>query len=394
MGFPLDASYSLSRRALLRAGLAGALTLSPLEILAKNLFAGEKNVKTITLDDAPEHLWKWSREVYYWEKLESGYVRCLTCPNTCLLPPDARSRCRSHVNKGGTLYTLVYGNPCAVHIDPIEKKPLYHFLPETTAFSVAATGCSFHCLNCQNWEISQVKPEQVRFVEMFPAAVIRNAREAGCRSIAYTYAEATTFFEYMIDTCRAAREAGVRNVWVTNGYINEKPLRELCGCLDGANVDVKSFSESTYASLNAGRLAPVLRTLEILKDRGVWFEMTALIVPTYTDDPDMVKKMCHWILEHLGPDHPLHFSRFFPRYKLTHLAPTPVSFLEESRRTAMSMGLHYVYVGNVPPGESSNTYCPGCKTLLIERVGYTITKNRITKGTCPDCGEKIAGLWS
>lgn len=382
-----------TRRDFIKTGVAGFCMLTPADLFAKGLFNLQKNEKKIINDDAPKELWKWSKEVYYKAGMDNRYVRCLTCPNMCVLPPDARSRCRSHVNKGGRLYTLVYGNPCAVHIDPIEKKPLYHFLPSSDTFSIATTGCSFHCLNCQNWEISQARPEDVRFYDLFPEAVIQKVLQTECQSIAYTYSEATTFYEYMLDTSRLARENSIKNVWITNGYINEAPLSEFSKTLDAANVDVKSFSESTYASLNAGRLKPVLRTLKILKDKGVWFELTALIVPTYTDDMEMVKKMCHWILENLGVDYPLHFSRFHPQYKLTHLPPTPIAFLERARKMAMEMGINYVYVGNIPSAESNHTYCPSCKRKIVERRGYAIGNVDITKGKCSYCNELIAGVW-
>ncbi|MBW2636895.1 MAG: AmmeMemoRadiSam system radical SAM enzyme [Deltaproteobacteria bacterium] len=375
----LGFSYPLTRREVIRAGLACACILSPVDLFAKNLLTGEKNIKKIIPNDAPEELWKWSKEVYFGRALKNGSVQCLTCPNRCILPPNARSRCKSHVNIAGKLYTLVYGNPCAIHIDPVEKKPLYHFLPATSAFSIATTGCSFHCLNCQNWEISQVRPEEVRFHDMFPPAVVESAATRNCRSIAYTYSEATTFYEYMIDTSRIANERGIRNIWVTNGYINETPLLELTKSIDAANVDIKSFSEDLYSRLNAGRLKPVLNTL---------------IVPTYADDMEMIKRMCHWIVENLGPDYPLHFSRFFPLYKLTHLPPTPISFLEEARAEAMKTGLHYVYVGNIPPSDSSNTYCPSCGKKIVDRRGYRINEIKIGDGKCLYCNHTIAGVWS
>lgn len=381
-----------TRRELIKRGIICTLSLSSTDVFAKWLLPSEKNEKRITRNDAPDKLWKWSKEVYF--KVERGKnVQCLTCPNQCFLEPNARSKCQSHVNKDGKLYTLVYGNPCAVHIDPIEKKPLYHFIPSSRSFSIATTGCSFRCLNCQNWEISQVKPEDVKFVEMFPDAVVENARKNGCRSIAYTYSEATTFYEYMLDTSRLARGAGIKNVWVSNGYINKPPLLKLCKTLDGANIDIKNFSEDIYSRLNAGRLKPVLRTVTILKEKGVWFEITALIVPTYTDNIEMIKRMCEWILENLGPDYPLHFSRFFPRYKLTHLPPTSIPFLEKARETAMKMGIHYVYVGNIPQADSNHTYCPSCKKKIIERLGYLIAENRVVDGRCAFCRQTIAGVW-
>jgi len=198
----------------------------------------------------------------------------------------------------------------------------------------------------------------------------------------------------MVDTSRLAREKGIKNVWVTNGYMNEPPLMELCKSLDAANVDIKSFSEDIYSRLNAGRLKPVLRTLNVLKEKNVWFEMTALIVPTYTDNMEMVKRMCNWILETLGPDYPLHFSRFHPQYKLTHLPSTPVTFLESARKTAMEMGIHYVYVGNIPHAESNHTYCPSCKRKIIDRAGYRITEINIKNGKCSFCREPVGGVWN
>jgi len=382
----------LTRRELIKMGIVGALSMSSADVFAWWFYPSEKNEKRITQNDAPEKLWKWSKEVYCQVDLGRS-VQCLTCPNQCILEPNARSRCKSHVNKNGKLYTLVYGNPCAAHIDPVEKKPLYHFLPSSRVFSIATTGCNFHCLNCQNWEISQARPEDVRFTEMFPAAVVENARKTGCRSVAYTYSEATTFYEYMLDTSRLAREEGVKNIWVSNGYINRPPLIELCKTLDGANIDIKCFSEDICRRLNAGRLKPALNTLEILKEKGVWFEITALIVPTYTDNMEMIKRMCGWILENLGDDYPLHFSRFHPRYKLTHLPPTSISFLESARATAMERGIHYVYVGNVPQADSNHTYCPSCKRKIAGRQGYLITEMRIRNGRCSFCRQPIAGVW-
>ena len=345
-------------------------------------------------NDAPASLWKWSREVDFYHPLPNGDVACGICPNNCVLSENDRSICRSRVNKGGKLYTLAYGNPCAVNLDPIEKKPLFHFHPRSQALSIAATGCNFRCLNCQNWQISQVKPEAVRHYDLFPMAVVQKAIENQAASIAYTYSEPTTYFEYMLDTATIARKEGIYNLWVSNGFINPKPLQALCRVLDAANVNLKSFSDAVYRKLNGGRLKPVLETFKTMHDQGVHFEMTTLVVPGYVDDPEMIKSMCEWILENLGPNHPLHFLRFFPRYKLDRLPPTPVAKLTEFRNLAMKQGIRYVYVGNVPGHEGNHTYCHNCGRLLIKRTGYHIPAYNLTDDVCKFCNTKIPGIWS
>jgi pyruvate formate lyase activating enzyme len=345
--------------------------------------------------DAPAKLWKWCHEGFLYKKLENQKVVCGICPNRCVLAPGDRSVCRSKVNLDGKLYSLAYGNPCAVNTDPIEKKPLFHFKPRSKAFSLATTGCNFRCLNCQNWEISQAKPEEVAPYsrELFPADVIAAAQQSGAHSIAYTYSEPITFFEYMIDTARLAREAGLDNLWVSNAYINKNPLLALCKVLDGATLNIKSFDDRIYRKLNGGRLNPVLNTFKTLHEQGIHFELINLVVPGYTDNEDMVKSMCEWILENIGPDHPLHFLRFFPQYKLDRLAPTPVSTLTRYRELAMRQGIHYVYVGNVARHEGTNTYCHHCKKLLIERRGYFIPTNNLAGNHCKFCNTRIPGVW-
>ena len=344
--------------------------------------------------DAPKKLWKWSREGFFYTKLDNKVVMCGICPNRCLLSPGDRSVCRSRVNMDGTLYSLTYGNPCSMNVDPIEKKPLYHFKPRSKSFSIATTGCNFRCLNCQNWEISQAKPHEVRHHELFPADVIKTAQRTECESIAYTYSEATTFFEYMIDTAQLARDNKISNLWISNGYINQKPLLKLCSVLDAANVNLKSFSDAIYRKLNGGRLQPVLNTFKTLHQQGVHFEMTNLVVPGYADDTEMVKRMCRWILTNLGPDYPLHFLRFFPRYKLDRLPSTPISTLVRFRKLAMAEGIHYVYVGNASYPEGNNTYCHNCKKLLIERIGYFIPTYNLDGNRCKYCRTVIPGRWT
>ncbi len=343
--------------------------------------------------DAPETIWKWSCEGRYYTKILDDKTVCQLCPNKCVLSPGDRSICRVRVNSKGKLYSLVYGNPCAVNVDPIEKKPLYHYKPGTTAFSIATTGCNFRCLNCQNWEISQAKPHEVRHVELFPKQVVQEALGSRSLSIAYTYSEATVFYEYMMDTARLAKESGLSNLWISNGYINPEPLRELCEVLGAANVNLKAFSDEIYKKLNGGLLEPVLNTFKTLHDHNVHFEMTNLVVPGYVDDDDMVKRMCGWILENLGPDYPLHFSRFTPKYKLDRLPPTPVSTITRFRNLAMKEGIHYVYVGNISNHEGNHTFCHGCGKLLIERKGFFINKDGLEGDHCRYCKTKIPGVW-
>ncbi len=344
-------------------------------------------------NDAPKTLWKWSREGFLYDKLDDGKVACGICPHRCILAPGDRSVCRSKVNINGKLYSLAYGNPCAVNNDPVEKKPLFHFRPRSMVFSLAATGCNFRCLNCQNWEISQAKPHEVRHHELFPAEAVETAQRLGSESIAYTYSEAVTFFEYMIDIARQAKEKGLHNLWISNGYINRKPLLELCKVLDGANINLKSYSDDIYRKLNGGRLQPVLNTLKTLHEQKIHLEVTTLVVPGYIDDEEMIKQMCGWILDNIGPDYPLHFLRFFPKYKLDRLPPTPVSTLTRFRELAIKEGIRYVYVGNVPNHEGNHTYCHNCSKLLIEREGYFLPTYNLTGNKCKFCGAKIPGVW-
>jgi len=341
----------------------------------------------------PDELWKWSKEALFYERTAAG-LKCLKCPNGCVLDVDQTGRCRNRVNYKGKMYSIAYGNPCAVHIDPIEKKPFFHFLPSTRAFSIAAAGCNLACLNCQNWEISQVSPKETENYDLMPARVVDECARSGCESIAYTYGEPTTFYEYAYDTAELARQRGIRNVWKSNGYINEEPLRKLCRVIDAANIDLKSFEDDIYVRLNGGRLAPVLRTLKVFKEEGVWLEITNLVIPSWTDDLEMIKKMCEWLANNGLQDCPLHFSRFNPLYKLNQLPLTPISTLEKARAIAVKAGLRYVYIGNVPAHWGENTYCHKCGKLIIERRGFTILANHLTGGKCGYCGELIPGVWS
>ena len=335
---------------------------------------------------------KWMREALYYRKVEGG-VRCDKCPHGCVLGNHESGICRNRVNEEGKLYTIAYGNPCAVHVDPIEKKPLFHFLPATQAYSVAVAGCNLRCLNCQNWQISQFSPRETVNEDMPPAAVVENCLQNRCDSIAYTYSEPNTFYEYALDTAALARARGIRNVWKSSGYINEEPLRNLCRYLDAANIDLKGFDGAVYRKLNGAELEPVLRTLKIFREEGVWLEITNLVVPTWTDKPETIRRMCDWLQSNGLGDCPLHFDRFMPLYKLNQLPSTPVSVLENAYDIAKSAGIRYVYIGNVPGHRCENTFCHACGRRVIERKGFSILANHLNGNSCSFCGTTIPGVW-
>lgn len=329
----------------------------------------------------------------YFIPLENQKIQCQLCPRNCIVTNGYRGFCGVRENRGGKYYTLVFGNPCAAHLDPIEKKPFYHFLPASTSFSIATAGCNFRCKFCQNWEISQARPEETYNLDLPPERVVELAKKVHAHSIAYTYVEPTIFFEYMLATAKLAKQEGLRNVCHSNGFINQAPLRELCEVLDGANIDLKSFSEEFYGEMSQGKLAPVLETLKFIKKQGVHLEITNLVIPTKNDDIYLIRDMGDWIKRELGAETPVHFSRFYPLYKLRNLPPTPVSTLERSRKVAMETGLQFVYIGNVPGHEGEKTYCPHCHELLIDRQGYTVGQINLNKGKCKYCGKPIPGIW-
>jgi pyruvate formate lyase activating enzyme len=332
------------------------------------------------------------KEAYFYKQLTKETVQCKTCPHQCIILPGNRGKCRAKINIGGKLFSISYGNPCVVHVDPVEKKPLLHFYPGSRAFSLAVAGCNFRCLNCQNWEISQTSPDKTRNYNLPPEEAVLKASQYGCGSIAYTYTEATTFYEYMFDISLKAREKGIKNIWVSAAYINQGALNKLCDVIDAASVNLKSFSDKIYQDLNGGHLEPVLETFKTLHRRGIWMEIINLVIPTYTDDMEMIKRMCGWIVDNLGPEYPLHFSRFFPQYKLVHLPPTPVEVLEQAKEIALRQGLHYVYIGNVPGG-CDETVCPNCKRTVIQRRGYRVIDMQVVNGKCKFCGTSISGRW-
>jgi pyruvate formate lyase activating enzyme len=342
---------------------------------------------------APKTLWSASaaKTALFWHPMGDA-IACELCPHGCILKEGKTGKCRTRQNIGGSLVTHAYSNPCALHVDPIEKKPFYHFLPATRAYSLAIAGCNLRCLNCQNYTISQRSPDETDTRYLPPEKVVGEAIAEGCSSIAYTYSEPTVWFEYMFDTAKNARGAGLKNVMVTSGFINEAPLRELSKYMDAVTLDVKSFSNDIYQKLNAGKLEPVLHSLEVAKKCGIWVEVSTLVVPGWTDDPGMIRKFCAWIKVNLGPGTPLHFLRFFPMYKLSNLYPTPTETLLSAQKIAREEGLSFVYVGNVAEADS-NTYCPSCKKPVIVRDGYLIKKVEIKKGLCSYCKTKINGVW-
>jgi pyruvate formate lyase activating enzyme len=322
----------------------------------------------------------------------AGTVQCELCPTECVLENYQVGGCRTRINKDGVLYSLVYGKPCAVAVDPIEKKPFYHFLPATRAFSIATAGCVLGCKFCQNWQISQAAPEEADHRDLPPGDVVRLAVANDCRSITYTYTEPTVFYEYMVDTAVLARQQGVRNTMHSCGYINEKPLRKLAKLLDAADIDLKAFTEDFYGRICGGRLKPVLDSLVTLRQEKVWLEITNLVVPSLNDDIRQVAEMCRWIVKELGPDVPVHFSRFFPSYKLKDLPPTPMETLRDCRKAAQDAGVRYAYVGNIR-GDGENTYCQRCRKLVIERSGYLVKQVNLAGSKCRFCNTKLPGVW-
>ncbi|MCX7848161.1 MAG: AmmeMemoRadiSam system radical SAM enzyme [bacterium] len=333
------------------------------------------------------------RVAEYWESVGDGRVRGGLCPRRCVVREGFRGACGVRMNIGGKLRTLVYGKVVAVHVDPIEKKPLMHVLPGSRSFSIATAGCNLQCVFCQNWQISQAAPETAPHMDFSPERIVRAAMESGARSIAYTYTEPTVYFELMRDTARLAREQGLLNVWVTCGYIEEAPLRELCKYIDAANVDLKGFSERFYGTYTTGTLEPVLRTFKILKEEGVWTELTNLIIPGANDRPEDISNLCAWVVTEIGRDMPVHFSRFYPAFKLQDRPPTPVATVLGAVEIAKGYGIKFVYAGNIAGNPYEDTECPGCGKVVIARQGYWVKAMKVRDGRCGYCGSELPGIW-
>ncbi len=334
------------------------------------------------------------KEAMFYEKLDNNLVNCNLCSHHCRKIADSkRGICGVRENRDGTLYSLVYGKAVARSVDPIEKKPLFHFLPGSSAYSVATVGCNFRCDNCQNYDISQLPKVRGTIVgeDVSPEEIVLAAKLSNCASIAYTYTEPTIFFEYALDTAKLARKEGIKNVFVTNGYITPEALQEITPYLDAANIDLKSFSDDFYRSNCGARLEPVLDSIKLHKSLGIWIEITTLIIPTLNDSETELKKIAEFIKD-VGEDTPWHITQFHPTYKLIDQPITPVTTLRKARQIGIEAGLRYVYEGNVPGENGENTYCHNCQKMLIHRHGYQILENNIKNSKCPHCGTEIDGI--
>lgn len=327
-------------------------------------------------------------EASFYQQLEGGKVQCELCPNRCLLANHQRGLCKDRENIDGKLYSLVYGKPATTAVDPIEKKPFFHFLPGAKAYSLATAGCNLACKYCQNWDISQRFPEDVTSTPMTPQQVVDDALKTNSQVIAFTYNEPIVWYEYMLDIAKLAKQKGLRTVMVSNGYINQEPLKNLLPYLDAVKIDFKSFNEETYTQLIGGKLEPVLETIKTVHQSKTWLEIVNLIVPGYTDNLEEIRQMCLWIKENVGEEVPVHFSRFTPKYKLANLPPTPEETVKKARQICLDAGLKYVYTGNIDDPTGSTTYCPSNNQPVIKRLGYFIQENAISS-----CPVAIPGVW-
>ncbi len=328
------------------------------------------------------------KEALWWRLTDDG-IECFLCPRRCQITRQKYGQCNVRKNIDNGLYTMVYAHPVAVHVDPIEKKPMYHFYPGSQIFSVGTIGCNLFCKFCQNWDIARAKPENIGQHEYSPQDIVESALKTNCIGIAFTYNEPTIFGEYVLDIAKLAREAGLKTVMVTNGYISKEAIADIYPYIDAANIDLKSFSQNFYQHYCKGNLQAVLDALILIKAMNTFIEITTLLIPGLNDSDDEVIRLTQWIVENLGPDTPVHFSAFHPNYKLTNLQRTPKSILDKARSIAKQNGLHFVYEGNVMSYEEGNTYCYSCGRLLIERSGFTVTLNNLKDNKCI-CGAKIA----
>jgi len=336
------------------------------------------------------------KEAMFYEKLDAGRVRCGLCRFRCVIPAGQRGHCIVRENRDGVLYSLVYGRAVAEHVDPIEKKPLFHVLPGSRSYSVATVGCNFRCQHCQNYSISQPEPAGVADSGSYlaPETIVERALAAGCSSISYTYTEPTIFFEYAYETAQLARAAGLKNVFVTNGYITPEPLALIAPYLDAANIDLKGFSQAFYRDVVGASLDEVLACIKEYKRLGIWLEITTLVIPHHNDSEQELLNIASFIANELGTGTPWHVTQFYPTYQLTSESRTPLVTLRTAREVGKRAGLRYIYEGNVPGEGGENSYCPSCGGLLVRRYGYLIERNLVERGSCPGCGCAIDGIWA
>lgn len=331
----------------------------------------------------------------FYSPLEEGKVQCYLCNHRCTISPSKKGLCGVRENREGKLYTLVFGRAISLNVDPIEKKPIFHLYPGSTSFSIATVGCNFRCLQCQNHEISQMPADQGRIdgSMVAPSKVVSLAKEYRCRSISYTYTEPTIYFEYAYETAVLASREGIKNIFVTNGYMTEDALRAIQPYLDAANVDLKSIQEKFYREVCGARLRPVLENLRLMRQLGIWVEITTLVIPTLNDSDKEFEEIAQFVLS-LGPEVPWHISAFYPTYKMLTPPRTPASSLHRAREIGMKAGLRYVYCGNIPSEGGEDTFCPGCGRSVIERIGFRVVKNDLVSGACSHCHTKLDGVWN
>jgi len=381
------AGRPLDRRSFMKCALVSGAALGVSEF-APPAAATPSGAAAQTDGDA-----RYTVEAKFYQKLASRKIKCKLCPRECVVGDKERGYCGVRENHGGVYYTLVHSRVCAAHVDPVEKKPLFHYLPGSIAFSLATAGCNVNCKFCQNWDISQSRPEQVPSEYVPPQRVAKLAKQYNCPTIAYTYSEPVIFAEYLMDAADAGHAAGIRSIVVSNGYMQEESLKAAYGKMDAVKIDLKSFSESYYRQVVSGQLKPVLDSLVTLRKLGKWTEIVYLVLPTLNDSDEEFRGLARWVKTNLGADVPLHFTQFHPEYLLKNLPITPVQTLERAKAIADAEGLHYVYIGNVPGHPAQNTYCPKCRKMLVERVGFTAGQMLIRKNCCPFCQHPIPGIW-
>lgn len=326
--------------------------------------------------------------------LPQSAIRCELCPRKCRIEPGRRGHCRVRENRGGEAVSLAYGNPSLVQIDPIERIPFFHVMPGARSLSVSTAGCPLDCRFCEVWDMALAAPEEVHAYDLPPRALIGHARSAGVQAVSFAFGEPVAFFEYMADACAAAQPAGLMRLMHSSGFISPEPLAAVAPYLDAVNIDLKSFDARFYREQTGGELQPVLDTLKTLKKNGVHIELTNLVIPTLNDDPGGIREMAQWVRAELGPATPLHFARFYPLHKLANLPPTPVQTLDRARESAQAAGLQHVYVARVTGHPGENTFCPGCGSKVIDRLGFVIEATRLTDGRCDGCGTPVAGVWN